>query len=61
MANFCTHAGEVPVIIQHHLKSIDNSQFKDSHSHPIHTYFVITASNVLGGFWGQGWEGSVPK
>ena len=28
------------------LKSIYNKQFKDSHSHPIHTYFLIIASNV---------------
>ena len=28
------------------LKPIYNSPFKDSHSHPIHTYFPIIASNV---------------
>ena len=28
------------------LKSIYNSLFKDSHSHPIHTCFPIIASNV---------------
>ena len=30
----------------HQLKSIYNSPFKDSHSHPIHTCFLMVASNV---------------
>ena len=33
----------------HQLKSIYNSQFKDSHSHPIHPCFPIIASNVKHG------------
>ena len=31
----------------HQLKSIYNSPFKDSHSHPIHTCFPMIASNEL--------------
>ena len=30
------------------LKSIYNGPFKDSHSHPIHTCFLIIASNGVG-------------
>ena len=44
-ANFCIHANKGPVIIMAHLKSIYNSPFKDLHSHPIHTCFLIIASN----------------
>ena len=29
----------------HIIKSIYNSPFKDSYSHPIHTWFVMIASN----------------
>ena len=39
------HANKGPVIITNQLKSIYNSQFKDSHSHPIHTCFPMIASN----------------
>ena len=42
---FCIHASKGPVIIMNHLKSIYNSRFKYSHSHPIHTFFPIIASN----------------
>ena len=45
---FCDLASEGPVIIMHQLKSIYNSLFKDSHSHPLHTCFTMIASNV---FW----------
>ena len=46
-ANFCIdlHASKGPVIIMNQLKSIYNSQFKDSHSHSIHTCFLLSASN----------------
>ena len=40
-------ASKGPVIIMSQLKSIYNSPFKDSHSHPIHTCFPIIANNVL--------------
>ena len=33
------------MIIMNQLKSIYNSPFKDSHSHPIHTCFLIIACN----------------
>ena len=46
MAKFCDLASEGPDIIMHQLKSIYNSPFKDSHSHPIHTCFAMIASNV---------------
>ena len=46
MANFCIHASKGPVIIMSQLKSIYNSPFKDSHSHPIQTCFPMIASNV---------------
>ena len=36
-----------PLIIINKLKSIYNSPFKDSHSHPIHTCFPIIASNEV--------------
>ena len=35
-----------PDIIMHQLKSIYNSPFKESHSHPVHTCFAMIASNV---------------
>ena len=38
---------QVKVINMNQLKSIYNSPFKDSHSHPIHTFFLIIASNEL--------------
>ena len=41
--NACKDAA---AIIMNKLKSIYNSPFKDSHSHPIHTRFPIIASNV---------------
>ena len=53
---FCDPASEGPVIIMHQLKSIYkqnkysiqfNSPFKDSSSHPIHTYLSMIASNVF--------------
>ena len=47
IANFCIHTSKGPAIIVNYLKSIYSSPFKDSHSHPIHTYFVIIASNVV--------------
>ena len=37
--------------MMNHLKSIYNSPFKDSHSHPMHTYLPIIASNASGKFW----------
>ena len=46
-ANFCIHAGKGLVIIITQLKSIYNSLFKDSHSHPIHTCFPIIANTNL--------------
>ena len=42
---FFMHASKDPVIIMNQLKSIYNSPFTDSHSHPIHTSFPIIASN----------------
>ena len=47
-ANFCDLVREVPDITMHQLKSIYNSPFKDSYSHPIHTCFPMIASNVVG-------------
>ena len=41
------HVSKGPVIIMNQLKSISNSSFKDSHSHPVHTLFPIIASNVV--------------
>ena len=46
-AIFCIHASEVPVIIMNQLKSVYNSPFKDSYSHPIHLYFPVIANNVI--------------
>ena len=43
---FWIHASKGPVIIMNQLKSIYNSPFKDSHSHPIHTCFPIIDSNA---------------
>ena len=43
--NFCIHASKCPVIIMYQLKSLYNSPFKDTYSHPIHTRFAIIASN----------------
>ena len=40
-------ASECPDIIMHQLKSIYNSPFKDSYSHPINTCFAMIASNGL--------------
>ena len=37
--NFCIHASKSTVIIVNQLKSVQNSSFKDLHSHPIHTHF----------------------
>ena len=45
--NFCLHASEGPVIIMHQLKSVNNSPFKDSYSHPIRTCLSVIASNVI--------------
>ena len=39
-ANLC------PIFIKNELKSIYNSPFKDSHAHPIHTYFPTITSYV---------------
>ena len=44
---FCDLATEGPDIIMHQLKSIYNTPFKDSHSHPIYTCFPMIASKVL--------------
>ena len=44
-ANFCIYASRGPLIIMNQLKSLYNSPFKDSQSHPIHICFPITASN----------------
>ena len=46
-ANFCDLASEGPVIIMHQLKSIYNSPFKDSRSHPFHTCFAMISSHRL--------------
>ena len=35
----------MPVKVKHQLKSLYNSRFKHSHSHPIHTCFPMIASN----------------
>ena len=43
--NFCIHASKGPVVIMHQLKSLYNSPFKNSYSHPIHTCFPMIASN----------------
>ena len=44
---FDIHASkDAAAIIMNRLKSIYNSLFKDSHSHPIHTCLPIIASNV---------------
>ena len=43
--HFCIHASEGPFITIHQLKSVYNSPFKDSHSHPIHTCLSVIASN----------------
>ena len=48
---FCNLASEGPVIIINQLKSIDNSPFKDSHSHPINTCFPIIASKGIANFF----------
>ena len=45
-AKFCDLANVGPYIIMHQLKPIYNCPFKDSNSHPIHTIFVMFASNV---------------
>ena len=45
-ANFCIHTNKGPVIMMNKLKSIYNSPFKDSHSHPIQTCFPMIASNA---------------
>ena len=45
--HFCIYTSIGPVIIMNQLKSIYNSPFGDSHSHPIITYFPIIASNEL--------------
>ena len=45
--NFCIHAGKGPVIIMRQSKSLYNSPFKDSYSHPIHTCFAMIASNEI--------------
>ena len=42
---FFIHAGKSSVIIINQLKSIYNSKFKESDTHPIHTCFLIIASN----------------
>ena len=42
---FFIHAGKGPVIIINKLKTIYNSKFKESHSHPIHNCFLMIASN----------------
>ena len=44
--NFCIDASKGSVIIIHQLKSLYNSSFKNSHSHPIHTCFPMIASNA---------------
>ena len=44
--NFHIHASKGSVITINQLKSFYNSPFKDSHSQPIHTCFLIIASNV---------------
>ena len=43
--NFCVHAIKGPIIIMNQLKSIYNSPFKNSHSHPIHICLATIASN----------------
>ena len=43
---FFIHTNKGPVIMMNKLKSIYNSPFKDSHSHPIHTCFPMIASNA---------------
>ena len=43
--NFYDLVSEGPDISMHQLKSIYNSPFKDSYSHPIHTCFAMIASN----------------
>ena len=44
-ANFCDLASKDPAIIMNQLKSINHSPFKNSHSHPIHTCFLMIAGN----------------
>ena len=46
LPNFCYLVSEGPDIIMHQLKSIRNSPFKDSHSHPIHACFPMNASTL---------------
>ena len=43
--NFSDLASEGPDTIMHQLKSISNSPFKDSHSHPVHTCVPVIARN----------------
>ena len=47
----CIYARKGPVIIMNQLKSIYNSQLKDSHSYPIHTCFQIIASKGKHRWW----------
>ena len=39
--NLCFHVGKGSIVIMNQLELIYNSQFKDSHSHHIHTCFLI--------------------
>ena len=46
-SQFYIHATKGPIIMMNQLKSIYNSPFKSSYSHPIHICFVTIASNVV--------------
>ena len=46
-ANFCIHTSKGPVIIMNQLIPVYNRQFKHKYSHPIHTCYLIIASNEL--------------
>ena len=54
----CVQTGKGSVMNQ--LKSICNSPFKDSHSHPIHTFFPMIASAACN-TQGRVWNPSCPK
>ena len=44
-SHFCIHAIKGPFINMNQLKSIYNSPFKNSYSHPIHTCLATIPSN----------------
>ena len=48
---FFIHASKGPVIIINQLHYIYNSRFKDSHSRPTHTCFLIMIDVLFGRFW----------